>query len=330
LIFCPTQYCASKAHPSVQESIYLKEIGQFLDPAIQILWTGPDIISEFITAESVRELQAVIQRKPLIWDNLHANDYDQRRSYVGPYSGRPLELRREVSGILSNPNCEFEANFVPLRTLAMYAQAVANWDPRQAYQSALQEWLPEWKLHRGAAPETQPGGEMESPYALKEAIQVAFQDLRTVTVQELELLGDCFYLPFESGRRAEDLLNEFKFLLRTPLSNWEASLQRLFSYGHILTSLFAKISTLENRDLLYAFYRHLWELNEEIKLLFNYLNWLLSKPGLDEVFSSREYRPKVYRGGFAAALQRLLPMDEAGRFHHRHAVISPGQAHGCR
>ena len=44
----------------------------------------------------------------IIWDNLHANDYDQRRMFLGPYCGRSPALVPLLSGVLTNPNCEYE------------------------------------------------------------------------------------------------------------------------------------------------------------------------------------------------------------------------------
>ena len=110
------------ARPSVAESAYLRELGERLNPGIDVFWTGPEIVSREIPVASLLELAAILKRKPLIWDNLHANDYDLRRIYFGPYGGRTGGVRDAVRGVLSNPNNEFEANFVPLRTLAMYAQ----------------------------------------------------------------------------------------------------------------------------------------------------------------------------------------------------------------
>ena len=109
-----------------------------------MFWTGPEIISREITVDSIRELQTVLRRKPLIWDNLHANDYDGRRFFCGPYAGRPPELRSVVSGLLVNPNNEFPLNYVPLRTLAEFVHrpGAAGWDARKAYLSAMLEWLP--------------------------------------------------------------------------------------------------------------------------------------------------------------------------------------------
>jgi len=146
LFFCPTAYCRRMSGPP-RRSDYLKQIGKLLDPSIQIFWTGPEIVSQTITVESIRELRRVLRRKPVLWDNLHANDYDQRRVYLGPYGGRPPELRAEIHGILSNPNCDLEANYVPLRTLSMYARAQDVWNPRAAYHAALNAWPhgPNWK-----------------------------------------------------------------------------------------------------------------------------------------------------------------------------------------
>ena len=39
-LFCPTEYCGSRATPSIAESQYLKHIGSELHPNIDIMWTG--------------------------------------------------------------------------------------------------------------------------------------------------------------------------------------------------------------------------------------------------------------------------------------------------
>ena len=123
-LFCPTAYCGRMAAAKLGGEDYLATVGRELLPGIDVFWTGPDIVSREITVAHVREIAALLRRKPLIWDNLHANDYDGRRFFCGPYSGRPPELRGEVSGLLSNPNSEFPLNYVPLRTLAAVRQGV--------------------------------------------------------------------------------------------------------------------------------------------------------------------------------------------------------------
>ncbi|GIX99386.1 protein O-GlcNAcase [Caerostris extrusa] len=125
-IFCPTEYCAARAIPNVQNSEYLNTIGQKLHLNIDIMWTGPKVISKEISIESIQELSEVLHRSPLIWDNLHANDYDQKRLFLGPYCGRSTELIPRLRGVLTNPNCEYETNFVPIHTLAQWSRCTVD------------------------------------------------------------------------------------------------------------------------------------------------------------------------------------------------------------
>ncbi len=296
LLFCPTPYCGRMAGP-LKDSDYLRRLGDKLDSSVQVLWTGSEIISETITSESIRGLASVIGRKPVLWDNLHANDYDLRRLYLGPYSGRPLELKGELGGVLSNPNCEFEANFIPIRTLAMWAKATGKWEPGEAYLAALKEWLPAFVRHDSTG------------------------HLVHLSERELRWLCDCFYLPFRHGERAINWLADFQSLLRTPPSAWAGSYERCLGACVAIELIFSNLAALRDRDLLYALYRHVWELKEEMHLLLNYLHWLRSKPGLGDVFTSAEHRPRTYRGGFVAELQRLLPMNESGEFNHRPSLF---------
>eukprot|EP00918_Siedleckia_nematoides_P037386 GHVU01081099.1.p1 GENE.GHVU01081099.1~~GHVU01081099.1.p1 ORF type:complete len:921 (+),score=115.42 GHVU01081099.1:309-2765(+) len=122
-LFCPTEYCASRAVPSVSQSDYLATIGARLLPGIDIMWTGPRVISKRITIKSIEELTEVLKRPPIIWDNIHANDYDPRRLFLGPYNGRSPELIPYLRGVMTNPNCEFESNFIAMHTLAQWSKS---------------------------------------------------------------------------------------------------------------------------------------------------------------------------------------------------------------
>jgi hypothetical protein len=283
-LFCPTDYCGRMAKPSVLESAYLQELGEHLHQDIDIFWTGPEIVSETVSVKSIQELQRVLKRKPVIWENLHANDYDIRRVYFGPFAGRPSALCSEVKGILSNPNNEFEANFVPLRTLALYSQH-EGYEPRVAYLQTLKDWLPRFKTHG------------------KEAIRL----------QELELLGDLFYLPFEHGEKAKKILEVSKKLLSAQARANE-ELELLATTARAISRLFEKLTELDNRDLLYSLYNYVWEIRHELDYLVGYLKWVqVGKP--DGRFGKPDKIANTFRGGVAAEIERLLPMDETGAFY---------------
>nr|CAD7570921.1 unnamed protein product [Timema californicum] len=181
-MLCPTQYCAARATPNVQNSEYLNTLGAKLAPEIDIMWTGPKVISRILTVESIEEITDVLRRPPVIWDNIHANDYDQKRVFLGPYSGRSPDLIPKLRGVLTNPNCEYGANFVAIHTLAQWSRCNVDgkrdpsindtvsadikletetedggvgedvpstlspnmYHPRQALRNAINEWLPEF------------------------------------------------------------------------------------------------------------------------------------------------------------------------------------------
>ncbi len=285
VLFCPTEYCGRMAQPTVKDSAYLNELGELLGPEIGVFWTGPEIISETISMASIRELQTVLRRKPVIWDNLHANDYDMRRLYLGPYAGRPAELRAEVAGILSNPNCQFEANFVPIRTFARYCAGDAS-TPREAFLDAAAAWLPLFRADEQSA----------------------------ITPGDLELIGNMFCLPTEFGPLAEQYLRDVRWLFRVPPSEWGAVYQRFGRATSVMIELLDRLARIGNRELFHALYRYLWELREEVTLTHAYVEWRRGGASPSAAFCSPGHRPKIYRGGFVAALQHLLPMDELGQF----------------
>lgn len=66
-----------------------------LNSYYQIMWTGDKVISKYITFKCLEDINDVLQRPVVIWDNEHANDYDQKRVFLGPYSGRSPELISE-------------------------------------------------------------------------------------------------------------------------------------------------------------------------------------------------------------------------------------------
>src|SRR5262249_2343791 len=86
LLFCPTPYCERMVQRQLGGADYLETVGRELAPEIDVFWTGPEIVSREIPIEHLRGVQARLRRRPLIWDNLYANDYDGRRFFCGPYT----------------------------------------------------------------------------------------------------------------------------------------------------------------------------------------------------------------------------------------------------
>ncbi|CAF4032157.1 unnamed protein product, partial [Rotaria sp. Silwood1] len=48
------------------------------------------VVSQDITVSHLLSINNILKRRVIIWDNLNADDYDQRRLCMGPYTGRSL------------------------------------------------------------------------------------------------------------------------------------------------------------------------------------------------------------------------------------------------
>nr|CAG4638272.1 EOG090X01OH [Cyclestheria hislopi] len=493
-LFCPTQYCASRAVPDVRNSEYLNTIGSKLAPDIDIMWTGPKVISRIISPASVDEINEVLRRKIVIWDNLHANDYDQKRVFLGPYSGRSPALLSKLKGVLTNPNCEYGANFVAIHTLAQWSKCSSDnisevngneavsadikleqenrsgncneddieipdhiYHPRLALKRSLQLWLHEFKkaksmwgpiskphvssvpppslpfsstsnsvplgssssstssfdatitstatpiaieavsedagnepVHETAiAPCNADGTESAgsaSMASLERICECNLEPMETVetnssssshdkkldvedvedeklddkveedvkeelpmqdvvmkegerkddeeeyqlTMEDLYLLSDLFYLPFEHGPQGMQLLQEFSWLkahahlvagLRSKQDNaanfspevqeWHDRANKFDSMSRALNRLFTRLTYISNRELLYELYPYVWDMRGVVALLNSYVKWLAFNQGCKQAFLTGEQEPWVFRGGLAADLQRLLPLESA-------------------
>jgi protein O-GlcNAcase/histone acetyltransferase len=284
-LFCPTPYCGRMAERGLGGEGYLATVGRELAPEIDVCWTGPEIVSREIPVSHIREVRELLRRPPLIWDNLHANDYDGRRFYCGPYAGRSPELRGLVRGLLSNPNNEFPLNYVPLRTLAEFVHGEAPWEARRAYLSAMREWWPRFS-----------------------------SVLHPIPPEDLVLFGDCYYLPYQEGPEAEELYARARELLTSDPATWGDGVAAYRQRTGRLREFCHRVTELRQRPLFYALSRRVWELREELELLDRFVESRSRVGRLGSECRSDFHLPGTYRGGFVARLQRLLTQRPDGVF----------------
>jgi hypothetical protein len=293
VLFCPTEYCGRMAGGDPRGSAYLQVLGRALDPAIGVFWTGPEIVSATITADHLRAVANVLCRKPVIWDNFHANDYDIRRVHAGPLGGRGRDLLPLVAGWITNPNNEAEANFPALHTTGAYLND-PDYDPVRAMARASADWQPRFRLAFGEG--------------------IVPPDL-------VALLSDLFWQPFALGPRTEGVLATVRAALEVARPDpgdpgWQAALAGLRALKADVNRLFTLMTEIANRDLFHAFHGYLWEAQEELGHLLVYCDWLDSGPGPEEVFADGELIHNFYRRGLGVAVQEILKRDAAGRFGH--------------
>ena len=289
VIFCPTDYCGRMAGGDPRTCGYLQALGRALAADIEVFWTGPEIVSETIGADGLRDVAMVLGRKPVIWDNFHANDYDIRRIYAGPLAGRGRDILPLVAGWITNPNTQAEANFVAIRTTGDFLRG--NID----LLSALSDWQ-----HR---------------------FTLAFSDGALVPLDLIGLLADLFWQPFAQGPQSAALLAQVHAMLDRPRpdtmrNEWKAGLDAVRQFKARINRLFTLMTEIENRELFHTFHRYLWEAQEEIGHLAKYLDWLDSNPAPDVDFPATERIHNFYRRGFGVEVQQILQRDGTGRYHH--------------
>lgn len=96
IIFCPSYYTPDPILDKVfgtRPVNYLNEIADGVSKDVLIAWTGPKVISPEIPDEHLRETEALLKRKPFIWENIFANDGPKNCKFLKlrPFSGRSAQ-----------------------------------------------------------------------------------------------------------------------------------------------------------------------------------------------------------------------------------------------
>lgn len=140
LIFCPSFYTPDPILDKVfgqRPANYEADIGAGIAPGVEIVWTGPKVISEEIPAEHLRETAKLLRRKPFMCDNLFANDGPRHCKFLKlkPPLGRSREAFRETSGWSLNMMNQSELS--KMTGLATKLQMKDGMDARPAYERAV-------------------------------------------------------------------------------------------------------------------------------------------------------------------------------------------------
>jgi hyaluronoglucosaminidase len=134
LIVCPLVY-----HGRGDER-YIARLGEALDPAVDILWTGRAICSPVLEVDDANRFHATTGRAPLFWDNYPVNDVAMGwELHIGPYRGRDVGLPAVSRGVLANPMELAEASKIPLATIAEYLADPVGYDADTSFERAIRE-----------------------------------------------------------------------------------------------------------------------------------------------------------------------------------------------
>uniref|UniRef100_A0A8C1S547 protein O-GlcNAcase n=1 Tax=Cyprinus carpio TaxID=7962 RepID=A0A8C1S547_CYPCA len=344
-LFCPTEYCSSLCTPSVSKSPYLLTVGEDLLPGISVIWTGNKVISRELSPESLAEVQAVLRRPPLIWDNLHANDYDSRRVFLGPFKGRPPGLRAHLRGLLLNPNCEFEANFIPLHTLGSWYKEVKEEGKGDTGALASDE-IPADPL---MSQDLKAGENQVSRSFSHEKISRRGLCSGRVPLSEaqVQLLVGLYYLPHEHGPPAQNLLQDLTWLKANchcvsvngngkkaspqKVEEWRDRAGRFLAACDDVALLHGAVVTSINRAVLYDLYPYIWDLRNTLLVAKAFICWLGCGASSGAELHGVEAEPWVFKGGLSGEVQMLLPVGTSSElFSHPPPLFPTSRLYNIR
>ncbi|MGH0154081.1 UNVERIFIED_CONTAM: hypothetical protein FKN15_037761 [Acipenser sinensis] len=273
-LFCPTEYCGTFCYPNVSQSPYLLTVGEKLLPGIDVLWTGPKVVSKDITVESIEEVSRILKRAPVIWDNIHANDYDQKRLFLGPFKGRSTELIPRLKGVLTNPNCEFETNFVAIHTLATWYKSNMNGVRKDVVMSDSEDSTVSIQIkleNEGSDEEI----ETDMLYSPQLALKLALQEwLGGVGVPHLYNSRQVPHSGAKSTAIDVASLVTPNLGSSTTVSEWRARAEKFEEMCCSVIQMFTRLSNSANRTILYDLYPYIWDIKSIISMVKSFVQWL--------------------------------------------------------
>jgi hyaluronoglucosaminidase len=145
IFYCPTFYSYDPILPKIfgaRPEDYFERLGRDVPNDIEILWTGPKVISSEISAEHLEEVGLKLRRKPHIWDNIFANDGPRNCKFLKLRfpQGRSDRIHQLAAGLSNNPSNQ--ENLSLMLSLALKKAVVEEKPPVQSFVEAANELWP--------------------------------------------------------------------------------------------------------------------------------------------------------------------------------------------
>lgn len=148
LLCCPSYYSDDPILDSAfgeRPAFYLEQLGRLLDPAIRIMWTGPEVVSCEYSCGHLARVAGLIGRKPFLWDNYPVNDGARMSNHLHlrGFTGRPAAIGAHLAGHGINLASQPVLSRIPALTLAESYAAGEAYDYGAAFDRAAQAVLGE-------------------------------------------------------------------------------------------------------------------------------------------------------------------------------------------
>uniref|UniRef100_A0A9J7YLK3 Protein O-GlcNAcase n=1 Tax=Cyprinus carpio carpio TaxID=630221 RepID=A0A9J7YLK3_CYPCA len=109
-----------------------------------------------------------------------------------------------------------------------------------------------------------------------------------LTLEDLTLLAELFYLPYEHGPKAVQMLKEFNWLransnyvsvnskAKDPekVAEWQSRAEKFEEMCCSVIQMFTRLSNSANRTILYDLYPYIWDIKSIISMVKSFVQWL--------------------------------------------------------
>jgi hyaluronoglucosaminidase len=146
IIVCPSYYSDDPVLDRVfgeRPFGYVERLGELLDPAVEIFWTGEEVCSRAFSVGHLERVTNELRRRPFLWDNYPVNDGQRMSQYLHlrAFTGRPSSIASRVTAHGVNPALQPTLTRIPAITLADSYRMGDAYQYGAAFQRAAAEVL---------------------------------------------------------------------------------------------------------------------------------------------------------------------------------------------
>ncbi|CAF4456543.1 unnamed protein product, partial [Rotaria magnacalcarata] len=128
-----------------------------------------------------------------------------------------------------------------------------------------------------------------------------------LTLDDIRLLVELFYLPYEHGPNTQQMFIDFYWLRfnysrNEKLNEWHCRASSFHNNAKNVGRLVQRLTTIHNRSLLYDIYNYASDISSTISLYNDHKR--------STVFLSGDIEPASIRGGLAGEFLSILPMGD--------------------
>ncbi|NWW83220.1 OGA GlcNAcase, partial [Climacteris rufus] len=166
-----------------------------------------------------------------------------------------------------------------------------------------------------------------------------------LTLEEVRMLVELFYLPYHHGALAQELLEHFRWLRANSLSvgvpptapdagggaRWRGRARAFQRLCARTCRLHGRLVSTAGRALLYDLHPYLWDIRNLLLAASAFVLWLGCQSITAPILLGRDAEPWARRGGLFGELQALLPVgNSCDLFYHPPPLFPSSQLYLLR